>query len=57
MKIKATLSVLLDNDDEKFYKIQNYYVNHAIIKLDDDKEDESKFTKFLNRDEREEMTL
>ena len=55
-KIKATLTILVDKDEKKFLKIQNLYVNNATINLLEENEPQTKYTQFLNRDEREEMT-
>ena len=60
MKIKSTLTVLIDNDEEKFFKIQNHYVRNATINISENNQKEkgqTKFSAFLNRDEREEMTM
>ena len=57
MKIKSTLTVLIANDEDKFYKIQNHYVRNATINITDGKEAQTKYQAFLNRDEREEMTF
>ena len=37
-KIKATLTILIDKDEEKFYKIQNLYVNNATINIEEENE-------------------
>ena len=59
MKVRASLTVLIGDDQEKMDKIQNLYLHQASISLSTDKPiyTKSKFLEFLERDEREAMHL
>ena len=58
MKIKATLTVIIGDNDKLLTSIQNQYLNNTCILLEE-KDDEvknvnkSEYQKFLDRDERE----
>ena len=60
MKIKASISVLVGDDEKLLSQIKSVYFKNATIKLGkDDKFDsfyeKSEILKFLNRDERQEI--
>ena len=56
MKIKASLSVIVGDDEELLSKIKSFYLQNATIKINECcEEDTSEIMKFLNRDERQEI--